>query len=135
MTTLEEIRKVARTVYPSFLHKGCFDLTPPVRLISGDIVVGCYMINPIGQTVRVVGKSGFGYWVDPTHFEISDDQKKLAEIPEETWIELEELLNQVANEREEDSDGPGSMPTNNARKARFMLDKLWMERRKPGNIL
>ena len=55
-------------------------------------------------------------------------------ISAKRWKELEELLNRVANEREEDRDGPGSAPTPNSRCAKDMLGDLKMERRKPAHI-
>lgn len=59
----------------------------------------------------------------------------LRQISEELWKELEELLNRVANERQQDSTGPGSGPSDNARGAYKIIKKLGMERRKPSNIL
>ncbi|MBI2054219.1 MAG: hypothetical protein HYT36_02710 [Candidatus Staskawiczbacteria bacterium] len=58
----------------------------------------------------------------------------MKQISDEQWKELEEFLNQVANEREEDPCGPGSYPSNNATSALKMLRKLGMERRKPSYI-
>ena len=55
-------------------------------------------------------------------------------LTREQWDSLEELLNKVANEREQDSDGPGSFPTYNARKAMKMIQDLGMERCKPAYI-
>ena len=51
------------------------------------------------------------------------------------WVKLEKLLNEVADERDQDDDGPGSMPTYNAQAARNMLSELLMERRKPAHII
>ncbi len=136
MATCEEIKRAAKIVYPSSLHPGCFDITPPVRVTakSSDITAGAYMINLANGNICVIQKSGCGYWVDPECFEISDDQSRPTEIPKETWEELEKLLNRLADEREQDDDGPGGMPTHNAKLARDMLDKLWMKRRKPAHI-
>ncbi len=54
----------------------------------------------------------------------------MPQINNEVWIELETLLNYVANEREQDHDGPGSCPTYNSYAAQAMIKKLEMERRK-----
>jgi len=53
----------------------------------------------------------------------------MRKIGENKWKALEKLLNSVANERQEDSDGPGSSPTANANSARAMLADFGMERR------
>ncbi len=55
----------------------------------------------------------------------------MKQIEDQTWCDLERLLNKVANEREEDSDGPGNMPTANSYAAQTMIKTLGMERRKP----
>ncbi len=56
-------------------------------------------------------------------------------LSEGKWKKLEELLNDVANEREQDDEGPGSYPTGNARAAFKMIKELKMERRKPSHII
>jgi len=126
MATCEEIKKAVKVVYPSSLHPGCFDLTPPVRVFArcSNIVAGAFMINPNNGNICVIQRLGTGYWVYPKFFEISEDQSQPVEIHKEILIELEELLHRVANEREEDDSGHGSMPTGNARRARDMLQAL-----------
>ncbi len=59
----------------------------------------------------------------------------MKKVSDELWKELEELLNRVANEREQDDDGLGSMPTTNATLAQIMLDKLEMKKSKPAHII
>jgi hypothetical protein len=49
-------------------------------------------------------------------------------IPDELWYDLAVFLNLVADEREQDSEGPGSMPSDHARTARKILRELGMER-------
>ncbi len=59
----------------------------------------------------------------------------MRQIDDADWDKLEELLNRVANEREQDSDGPGSTPTNNSYAAQKMIKKLNMMRRKPPGLI
>ena len=56
-------------------------------------------------------------------------------LSDDMWKKLEELLNHVANEREQDDEGPGSDPTGNAHAAFNMIKELKMERRKPSYII
>lgn len=54
-------------------------------------------------------------------------------ISDEQWRKLRELLNRVADEREEDTYGPGSGPPSNSYSAQSILKELGMERKKaPG---
>ena len=56
-------------------------------------------------------------------------------ISEHNLKELKKLLNRVADERAQDSDGPGSYPTHNAYAAREILQRLGLPREKgPGVI-
>lgn len=52
------------------------------------------------------------------------------EIRDELWQKLCEFLNHVADEREQDSTGPGSYPSYNASSARVLIDELGIERKK-----
>lgn len=56
--------------------------------------------------------------------------KKTLTLSEEQKKKLEAFLNQVADERDEDRDGPGSMPSHNAYKAMDLLKEFGMERKK-----
>jgi hypothetical protein len=132
MATCQDVKNAAKRVYPSWMNVGCFYLSPPVRMMRkvGDgLSGGAWLLDPKEETVRLVGQAGTfrvaDFLIAPVQGRIKDE-----EISDEVWTELEELLNRVSNERKEDDDGPGSMPTGNAKAARDMLDKLWMERRK-----
>lgn len=50
---------------------------------------------------------------------------------EELWKKLAKFLNEIANEREQDSDGPGSAPTANSNSARKLMEELGIKRQKP----
>jgi hypothetical protein len=58
----------------------------------------------------------------------------MRQISDRRWKKLEKFLNTVANEREEDSDGPGSAPSYNATAALNMIREFRMDRRKPAHI-
>lgn len=136
MATCDEIKRTARRVYPSWTHPGCFDLSPPVRVICcpGQVggtprECGAWLLDPAKETVALVEY--------PEHCLVSDvvvseDQGGLdkGKIPDTLWQELEKLLNLVADERQKGDNGASSVQTANAKAARNMLDKLRMERRK-----
>lgn len=135
MATFEEIKNAARHTYQGF-NKDRVGLTPPVRIIhkiNGD-VYGAWSIFQEGGLVALVGHDGL-YPIG--QFDIHSKQGRIPEekVPESSWTQLEDFLNDVANERVQDDDGPGSAPNYNAKTARDMLDRLWLERRKPAHII
>lgn len=127
MTTCQEIKEVARIIYPSSIYPGCYDVSPPVRLIhqANTRRYMAYLINPDLGTVLLVGETGFR---SLKHFTISAKQGRATqdEITGEMLDELEEFLNHLADERDSD----GKKQTHNAKIARDMLDKWGMMRRK-----
>ena len=131
MTTCEKIKRVAKVVYPSSMNPGCFDISPPVRVVQIETGVNAsaYLIDPGRECVRLVGRDGF---YPTSKFVISERQGRtpIEEITDALIVELEEFLNRVTDEREQDDDGLGSMPTHNARLARNLLDKFGLQRRK-----
>lgn len=58
----------------------------------------------------------------------------MKQVSDEHWEQLCVLLNRVANEREQDRDGPGSGPTYNSYAAQGMIKDLDIERKKPAHI-
>ena len=66
---------------------------------------------------------------------IIDRGRSVRTLTIQQWDELSVLLNRVANEREEDRDGPGSYPSHNARSALETLSDLGIKRDKPRNVL
>jgi hypothetical protein len=134
MATLEQIRAATKKVYPSSVHRGCFDLSPPVRMVNkiSDENVAAWLLDEQAETVRFVGCTGC-YSIDD--YEVSPLQGRIIPegITEKMLDELEAFFNSVANEREAD-DGPGCSPTPNARKARDLLDVWFMTRDKPAGL-
>jgi len=58
----------------------------------------------------------------------------MKQISDELWQELDDFLNRVANEREQDPNGPGSYPTYNSNEARILMKKFRIERRNPVHL-
>jgi hypothetical protein len=132
MATCKEIMDATKNIYPSSMHPGWDDLSPPVRFSNGGNgkpqKLG-YMLNKQTQQIMLVGESN----PQPIEFlQVSERQGRLMqiEIPDELLDKLENLLNRVADERKPDPlFGPGeNSPTPNAVDARELLDKLGMER-------
>lgn len=63
-----------------------------------------------------------------------DPKYEAHSVSYDLWQELAMLLNRVADEREEDSDGPGSMPSDNARQAKKLMEKIGIERNMGRNV-
>ena len=134
MTTCEQIKAAAKIVYPSSLHVGCLDLSPPVRLVQkvDEANFAAWLLDPDMSLVWLVGCDG-SFPID--EFEVSKIQGRILPegITEDMLDVMEDFLNAVANERE--NDGQGSSPTSNARKARDLMDVWFMTRKKPVGLI
>lgn len=129
MATCEQIRDTAKKTEPSGLHPGCLTLIPSVWLthLSTGAVVAAWILDENSQTVLL---KGHDRPFPAGEFRVCARQGRISnqDFSGALWVELEEFLFRVAEER---VDGPASVPTQNAQTAASLLKRIFDSRREP----